>query len=96
MGLAGSGASRRPGSIVRVLRTERWVRPAERAGSEGVLYAAACGSENRTTALAGEGDSPFGGWRHHLARWEACHLILSRLRLLANRVTRFPVDAQRT
>ena len=40
--------------------------------------------------------SPFGGWRHHLARREACHLILSRLRLLANRVTRFPVDAQRT
>ena len=30
--------------------------------------------------------SPFGGWRHHLARWEACHLILSRLRLLANQV----------
>ena len=52
--------------------------------------------ENRPTALAGEGDPPFGGWRHHLARWEACHLILSRLRLLANRVTRFPVDAQRT
>ena len=22
---------------------------------------------------------PFGGWRHHLARWEACHWILSRL-----------------
>ena len=40
--------------------------------------------------------SPFGGWRHHLARREACYLILSRLRLLANRVTRFPVDAQRT
>ena len=19
--------------------------------------------------------SPFGGWRHHLARWEACHWI---------------------
>ena len=30
--------------------------------------------------------SPFGGWRHHLARREACHLILSRLRLLANQV----------
>ena len=30
--------------------------------------------------------SPFGGWRHYLARWEACHLILSRLRLLANQV----------
>ena len=29
-------------------------------------------------------------------RWEACHWILSRLRLPANRVTRFPVDAQRT
>ena len=35
MGLEGSGAFRRPGSIVRVLRTERWVRPTERAGSEG-------------------------------------------------------------
>ena len=21
------------------------------------------------------GVSPFGGWRHHLARWEACHWI---------------------
>ena len=31
-------------------------------------------------------NSPFSGWRHHLARWEACHLILSRLRLLANQV----------
>ena len=20
--------------------------------------------------------SPFGGWRHHLARWEACHMTL--------------------
>ena len=30
--------------------------------------------------------SPFGGWRHHLARWEACHLILSRLWLPTNQV----------
>ena len=31
--------------------------------------------ENRSTALAGVGNaSPFGGWRHHLARWEACHM----------------------
>ena len=53
--------------------------------------------ENHTTALrALEMHSPFGAWRHHLAQWEACHLILSRLRLLVNRVTRFPVDAQRT
>ena len=34
-GFEGSGAFRCPGSIVRVLRTERWVRPTERAGSEG-------------------------------------------------------------
>ena len=34
----------------------------------GVLYAAAWGSENRTTALTGEEmQSPFGGWRHHLS-----------------------------
>ena len=32
------------------------------------------------------GGSPFGSWRCHLARWEACHLILSCLRLLANQV----------
>ena len=33
-------------------------------------------SENHTTALrASEMHSPFGGWRHHLARWEACHWI---------------------
>ena len=53
----------------------------------GVLYAAAWGSENLYNRPAGEEmQSPFGGWRHHLARWEACHLILSRLRLLANQV----------
>ena len=40
-----------------------------------------------TTALSGvEVHSSFGGWRHHLARWEAYHWILSRLRLLANPV----------
>ena len=34
----------------------------------GVLYTAAWGSENRTTALTGEEiHSPFGGWRHHLS-----------------------------
>jgi len=33
----------------------------------GVLYAAAWGSENHTTALAGEEmHPPFGGWRHYL------------------------------
>ncbi len=67
MGLEGSGASRRPGSIVRVLRTERWVRPTERAGSEGSFICRLRRQENRTTALTGEEmHSPFGGWRHHL------------------------------
>ena len=34
----------------------------------GVLYAAAWGSKNHTTALrASEMQSPFGGWRHHLS-----------------------------
>ena len=38
----------------------------------GVLYAAAWGSENHTTALTGEEmHSPFGGWRHHLSRGES-------------------------
>ena len=42
----------------------------------GVLYAAAWGSENLYNRPAGEEmHSPFGGWRHHLARWEACHWI---------------------
>ena len=40
----------------------------------GVLYAAAWGSENHTTALAGEEmHSPFGALRHHLPpaeRWD--------------------------
>ena len=36
--------------------------------------------------------SPFGGWRHHLVRWEACLWILSRLRLPANPVP-FPPQA---
>ena len=60
--------------------------PQSRLVQRGILYAVAWGSENHTTALTGEMQSPFGGWRHHLARWEACHLILSRLRLLANQV----------
>ena len=76
LGLEGSSASRRPGSIVRVLRTERWVRPTERAGSEGSFICCLRRQKNHTTALrASEMHSPFGGWRHHLAQWEACHWI---------------------
>ena len=97
LGLEGSGAFRRPGSIVRVLRTERWVRPTERAGSEGSFICRCLWQRKPYNRPGGVGKqanlapleemhSPFGGWRHHLARWEACHLILSRLRLLANQV----------
>ena len=87
LGLEGSGAFRCPGSIVRVLRTERWVRPTERAGSEGSLKCRLRRQENHTTALrARKCIPPLGGWRHHLVRWEACHWILSRLRLPANPV----------
>ena len=63
----------------------------------GAIFYAAFGGENRTTGLLPVGKpynrpggrwkcTPFGGWRHHLARWEAYHWILSRLRLLANQV----------
>ena len=30
-------------------------------------------SESYTSRTISE-YSPFGGWRHHLARWEACHM----------------------
>ena len=136
MELEGSGAFRRPGSIVRVLRTERWVRPTERAGSEGSFICRCLGQRKPSTGLRPGGRrlavrttmehpigalprtpfpalrdfpsrgnegyegknrgvicfmyyssiSPFGGWRHHHARWEACHWILSRVRLLTNPV----------
>ena len=73
LGLEGSGAFRRPGSIVRVLRTERWVRPTERAGSEGSFICRCLGQRKPYNRPAGEEmHSPFGGWRHHLppaVRW---------------------------
>ena len=50
-GLDGSGAFRRPGSIVRVLRTERWVRPTERAGSEGSFICRCLGQRKPSTGL---------------------------------------------
>ena len=37
------------------------------------------GLVQRRVLYAACGSTPFGGWRHHLARWEACHWILSRL-----------------
>ena len=77
LGLEGSGAFRRPGSMVRVLRTERWVRPTERAGSEG-SFICCLGQRKPYNRPAGVGKqanlapleemhSPFGGWRHHLS-----------------------------
>ena len=55
-GLEGSGASRRPGSIVRVLRTERWVRPTERAGSEGSFICRCLGQRKPYNRPDGRGN----------------------------------------
>ena len=43
--------------------------------------------------LTGSLRSPLWWLRHHLARWEACHWILSRLRLLTNPVPLPPPQA---
>ena len=56
-GREGSGAFRRPGSIVRVLRTERWVRPTERAGSEGSLKCRLRRQENLNNRPDGRGNT---------------------------------------
>ena len=57
MGLEGSGAFRRPGSIVRVLRTERWVRPTERAGSEGSFICRCLGQRKPLQPPCGRGNA---------------------------------------
>ena len=57
MGLEGSGASLRPGSIVRVLRTERWVQPTERAGSEGSFICRCLGQRKPYNRPAGVGNA---------------------------------------
>ena len=59
-GLDGSGAFRRPGSIVRVLRTERWVRPTERAGSEG-SFICRCLGQRKPSNRASPRGPPIGG-----------------------------------
>ena len=88
MGLEGSGAFRRQGSIVRVLRTERWVRPTERAGSEGSLICRLRRQENHTTALAGGGNAiplwwlappPFPRKRWHYKAPLCCELLMKGL-----------------
>ena len=88
MGLEGSGAFRRQGSIVRVLRTERWVRPTERAGSEGSLICRLRRQENPTTALAGGGNAvplwwlappPFPRKRGHYKAPLCCELLMKGL-----------------
>ena len=57
MGREGSGASRRPGSIVRVLRTERWVQPTEQAGSEGSFICRCLGQRKPYNHPAGVGNA---------------------------------------
>ena len=59
-GLEGSGAFWRPGSIVRVLRTERWVRPTERAGSEG-SFICRCLGQRKPSNRASLRGPPIGG-----------------------------------
>ena len=63
MELEGSGAFRRPGSIVRVLRTERWVRPTERAGSEG-SFICRCLGQRKPSNRASLRGPPIGGQDH--------------------------------
>ena len=71
LGLEGSGASLRPGSIVRVLRTERWVRPTERAGSEGSFICCCPGQRKPSsrTSLRGGAD-----WRSG-PRWSILSVL---------------------
>ena len=64
-GLEGSGAFRRPGSIVRVLRTERWVRPTERAGSEGSFICRCLGQRKPLQPPCGRGN----GLRWMASQW---------------------------
>ena len=60
LGLEGSGAFRRPSSIVPVLRTERWVRPTERAGSEG-SFICRCLGQRKPSNRASLRGPPIGG-----------------------------------
>ena len=60
LGLEGSGAFRRPGSIVPVLRSERWVRPTERAGSEG-SFICRCLGQRKPSNRASLRGPPIGG-----------------------------------
>ena len=57
-------------------------------GAFGAIIYAACGGENRTTALRAWKCIPplVAGATTFPPHWEACHWILSRLRLLANPV----------
>ena len=57
LGLEGSGAFRRPGSMVRALRTGPWVRPAERAGSEGSFICRCLGQRKPYNRPGGRGNA---------------------------------------
>ena len=57
LGREGSSAFRRSGSIVRVLRTERWVRPTERAGSEGSYICRCLGQRKPYNRPGGRGNA---------------------------------------
>ena len=64
------------------------IKPNNRAFARGKTIQPPCGRRKCNPPLvAGATTFP--------PRWEACHLILSRLRLFANQVTRFPVEKVR-
>ena len=88
LGLEGSGAFRRPGSIVRVLRTERWVRPTERAGSEGSFICRCLGQRKPLQPPCGRGNAiplwwlappPFPRKRGHYKAPLCCELLMKRV-----------------
>ena len=66
LGLEGSGAFRRPGSMVRALRTGPWVQPTERAGSEGSFICRCLGQRKPYNRPAGvEMHSPSSRWHNN-------------------------------
>ena len=75
---------RRPGSIVRVLRTERWVRPTERAGSEGSFICRCLGQRKPYNRPGGRGNA-FPLWcltaplspRGAVGLWVLSHGVMS-------------------
>ena len=52
-----------------------WFGPQSGLVQRGVFLPPAAAGKPYNRPAGEEMHSPFGGWRHHLARWEACHWI---------------------